>query len=199
MNPSAQETRAQGMPGAQCARSLVCKKNKHTSVVTTVTPERPGIPRAMVYGLLRALPGDHACLTPSPALLLADLTPGIGASEPHDLAVRVSTVRYTLPPASTASRPTSVTCATPPLRDGTVRDIKVIWGWGQAKFRQIRIFNGISRLPRKPRILRALELKRPYTGNPFAFANSFNDASGRAPMCWITSAAASAPSRPAFS
>ena len=28
------------MPGARCARSLVCKKSKkHTSVVTTVTPE----------------------------------------------------------------------------------------------------------------------------------------------------------------
>ena len=27
------------MPGARCARSLVCGKNKHTSVVTTVTPE----------------------------------------------------------------------------------------------------------------------------------------------------------------
>jgi hypothetical protein len=27
------------MPGAQCTRSLVCEKNKHTSVVTTVTPE----------------------------------------------------------------------------------------------------------------------------------------------------------------
>jgi hypothetical protein len=27
------------MPGAQCARSLVCEKNKHTSKVTTVTPE----------------------------------------------------------------------------------------------------------------------------------------------------------------
>ena len=66
------------MPGARCARSLVCKKNKHTSVVTTVTPEQPGIPRAMVYGLLRALPGDHACLTPSPARLLADLTPALG-------------------------------------------------------------------------------------------------------------------------
>ena len=26
----------------------------------------------------RALPGDHACLTPSPALLLADLTPTLG-------------------------------------------------------------------------------------------------------------------------
>jgi hypothetical protein len=33
-------------------------KNKHTSVVTTVTPETPGIPRAMVYGLYRALPGE---------------------------------------------------------------------------------------------------------------------------------------------
>jgi hypothetical protein len=31
--------RAQGMPGAQCARSLACKMKKHTSIVTTVTPE----------------------------------------------------------------------------------------------------------------------------------------------------------------
>src|SRR5258705_2170281 len=27
------------MPGAQCTRSLVCDKSKHTSIVTTVTPE----------------------------------------------------------------------------------------------------------------------------------------------------------------
>ena len=46
---------------------------------------------------------------------------------------------------------------------------------------------------------RSRPITKPYTGKPFAFANSFNDASGRAPMCWITSAAASAPSRPAFS
>jgi len=32
-------SRAQGMPGAQCTRSLACDENKHTSVVTTVTPE----------------------------------------------------------------------------------------------------------------------------------------------------------------
>src|SRR6266403_903291 len=31
-----------------------------------------------VYSLLRALPGDQACLTPSPARLLADLTPALG-------------------------------------------------------------------------------------------------------------------------
>jgi hypothetical protein len=38
-----------------------------------------------------------------------------------------------------------------------------------------------------------------YTGKPACFASSFSDTCGRAPMCWITSAAASAPSRPAFS
>ena len=36
------------MPGARCARSLACKIKKHTSIVTTVTPGSPGIPRAMV-------------------------------------------------------------------------------------------------------------------------------------------------------
>ena len=30
------------------ARSLACEIKKHTSIVTTVTPETPGIPRAMV-------------------------------------------------------------------------------------------------------------------------------------------------------
>jgi hypothetical protein len=33
------EQRAQGMPGAQCTRSLACNVKWHTSVVTTVTPE----------------------------------------------------------------------------------------------------------------------------------------------------------------
>jgi hypothetical protein len=36
------------MPGARCARSLACKIKKHTSIVTTVTPDTPGIPRTMV-------------------------------------------------------------------------------------------------------------------------------------------------------
>jgi hypothetical protein len=40
--------RAQGMPGARCARSLACEIKKHTSIVTTVTPDTPGIPYAMV-------------------------------------------------------------------------------------------------------------------------------------------------------
>jgi hypothetical protein len=43
------QQRAQGMPGARCARSLACSyETKHTSIVTTGSPETPGIPRAMV-------------------------------------------------------------------------------------------------------------------------------------------------------
>ena len=40
--------RAQGMPGARCTRSLVCEIKKHTSVVTTGSPETSGLPCAMV-------------------------------------------------------------------------------------------------------------------------------------------------------
>jgi hypothetical protein len=47
------------MPDAQCTRSLACKcETKHTSVVTTGSPESPGIPaRNGFNGFLRALPG----------------------------------------------------------------------------------------------------------------------------------------------
>src|SRR5260221_8349821 len=42
------------------------------------TGNHPAFPAQWFYGLLRALPGDQACLTPSPALLIADLTPASG-------------------------------------------------------------------------------------------------------------------------
>jgi hypothetical protein len=57
------------MPGARRARSLACEIKKHTSVVTTVTPEHPAFPTQWVYGLYRALPGDRAFLSPSSAEL----------------------------------------------------------------------------------------------------------------------------------
>src|SRR5712672_1910713 len=55
------------------------------------------------YGLLRALPGDQACLTPSPALLIADLTPALGRQNhttwPYASAsfVRLAIARLTPP------------------------------------------------------------------------------------------------------
>src|SRR6478672_5843848 len=114
------------MPGTQCTRSLVCKKNKHTSVVTTVTPERPAFPAQWFYGLLRALPGDHAFLTPSPALLIANLTPALGrqnhTTSPYASApfVRLALARLT-PPRPPHPVPRFVTTRDPPLlpeRDG---------------------------------------------------------------------------------
>ena len=65
-----------------------------------VQPDHSGFPRTMVYGLLRALLGDRACLPPSPSGLMIRLEPGwagcisarldasIGAPGPHDFAVR---------------------------------------------------------------------------------------------------------------
>ena len=67
------------MPGARCTRSLVCdKKQTHEHSHHGHTGNHPAFPAQWFYGLLRALPGDQACLTPSPALLIADLTPALG-------------------------------------------------------------------------------------------------------------------------
>src|SRR5258706_9119361 len=63
----------------------------------------PAFPAQWFYGLLRALPGDQACLTPSPALLIADLTPASGRQNdttwPYASAsfVRLAIARLTLP------------------------------------------------------------------------------------------------------
>jgi hypothetical protein len=51
------------MPGARCARSLACKIKKHTSIVTTVTTESPGIPPRNgfnAYNVLSPLTGSFA-------------------------------------------------------------------------------------------------------------------------------------------
>ena len=78
------------MPGARCARSLVCKIKKHTSVVTTVTPETPGIPRAMVLTASFVLsPATGLCCHRPLASFSRQLDASVGASGPHDFAVRV--------------------------------------------------------------------------------------------------------------
>src|SRR5258706_4961110 len=67
------------MPGAQCTHSLACEIDKaHERSHHRFTGVDPAFPAQWFYGLLRALPGDQACLTPSPALLIADLTPASG-------------------------------------------------------------------------------------------------------------------------
>jgi hypothetical protein len=66
------------MPGARCTRGLVCQiahRKAHTSIQGS--GGSPTSPAQWLYGLLRALPGERACLPPSPprSLLPRSLTP----------------------------------------------------------------------------------------------------------------------------
>ena len=82
------------MPGARCARSLACEIKKHTSVVTTVAPVSPGIPRAMVLTVSFVLsPVIGLVCHRRPRSCLRRLDAGVEASGPHDFAVRISTIR----------------------------------------------------------------------------------------------------------
>src|SRR5882762_6022464 len=96
--------RAQGMPGARCTRSLACEIDKaHERSHHRFTGVDPAFPAQWFYGLLRALPGDQACLTPSPPRLHADLTPASGrqnhTTSPYASAsfVWLAVARLTLP------------------------------------------------------------------------------------------------------
>jgi hypothetical protein len=104
------ECRASAAPAAACAMIVVERTR-----VSQVTPESPGIPRAMVLtAFLCALPGDRAFLPPSPAGLNRRLDTSVGVSGPHDFSVRKQTPSSGAPPASTASRPAFVTFAKRP-------------------------------------------------------------------------------------
>src|SRR6201996_4140623 len=79
-------------------------------VVTTGSPEHPAFPARWFYGLLRALPGDRAFLPPSPpGSLPRQLDASVGASGPHDFAVRIT-------------RPSSKALPRPPHPMPNVRD-----------------------------------------------------------------------------
>src|SRR5260370_42151271 len=82
------------MPGAQCTHSLACEIDKaHERSHHRYTGNNPAFPAQWFYGLLRALPGDQACLTPSPALLLADLTPASGRQNDTTSPYATSAIR----------------------------------------------------------------------------------------------------------
>jgi len=104
--PALRDQRAQGMPGARCARSLVCKVES----TRVVTPESPGIPRAMVL-TVSFVPGDRACSPPSSANSrprhpsAPKVSAGLKCRSAEDLAKAESVARL----RAGASRLTSVT------------------------------------------------------------------------------------------
>jgi hypothetical protein len=146
------ERRMLNASAAPCA-----KGKKHTSVVTTNTPKSSGVPHAMGYGLLRALPGDRSLdLSPSSLLrvsasgrrrLSTGLDASVRASGPHDLGRTGSVVRQRISDnsrtlcgesallplsapdaaASITSRPASVTIASRPSVGRDNRNIVICY------------------------------------------------------------------------
>jgi hypothetical protein len=70
--------RAQGMPGARCARSRACSVESTRVSHHGHTGKRPTFPAQWFYGLFRTLPGDRAFLSPSSADCSAHLMPASG-------------------------------------------------------------------------------------------------------------------------
>src|SRR6478672_7702604 len=128
------------MPGAQCARSLVCRKTNTRVSHHGHTGNHPAFPAQWFYGLLRALPGDQACLTPSPALPITDLTPASvrqnDTTWPYASAsfVWLAFAHLTLPRPPHPLPNVRDDSRNAPLWVGTMRDIEVIWVPWQAKF-----------------------------------------------------------------
>jgi hypothetical protein len=106
------------MPGARCARSLVCEmKGAHKHSHHGHTGNTRHSPRNGFNGFLRALPGDRAFLPPSSlrSLLLKNLISASGYQD-HTTSPSAGFARSSgAIPASTASRPTSVTIAKRPF------------------------------------------------------------------------------------
>src|SRR6266702_3056108 len=73
-NRGRRECRVPNAPTASRAKLNKAHERSHHRY----TGVNPAFPAQWFYGLLRALPGDQALLPPSPALLLADLTPTLG-------------------------------------------------------------------------------------------------------------------------
>src|SRR5215212_10431647 len=155
--------RAQGMPGARCTRSLACKNKKAHEVVTTSSPEQPGIPRAMVLtayfeispviGLFVTVACEYDSSAPGRAdFAPQNLTPA-SRRQDHTTSPSAATSFVCAPvrrsrvgprPAITIARrrcrvhripcPTSVTIAKRPSRVGRDGgDIEVIWGRREPK------------------------------------------------------------------
>src|ERR1700761_5576029 len=100
-------------------------------VVTTGSPGHPAFPARWCYGLLRDLPGDRAFLPPSPpGRLPRELDASVGASGPHDFAVRITRRSSKAPPRPPHPVPTFVTMANapPPGQDGLNKQM-ICAGW----------------------------------------------------------------------
>ena len=93
------------MPGARCTRSLACENKKAHEHSHHGHTGSPGIPYAMVLTVSFVLsPVTGLVCHRHLADTSAKLDASVGASGPHDFAVRRRALRRCAPKASTASR-----------------------------------------------------------------------------------------------
>src|ERR1700730_17457942 len=110
-NRGRRESRVLDAPAASPAKVI-----KHTSVVTTGSPKTSGLPCAMVltaYFVLSPVTGLF-CHRRLAGMLPAKLAASVGASGPHDFAVRVGAVRRQRLRVHRIPLPTFVTIAKRP-------------------------------------------------------------------------------------
>ena len=102
------EKRAQGRPGARCTRGLVCKmhKGKRTRAYR-FSGSTPAFPAQWftAYFALSPVTGLFCHRRSREALASQELDASVGASGPHDFAVRIGAL-VSRAAASIASRPT---------------------------------------------------------------------------------------------
>ena len=102
--------------------SRVCNGSGRAHTRCQVTPESPGIPHAMVYGLFRALPGAPGFLATVTREKLAsqELDTSVGVPGPHVFTVRLRCLRQKHHPRPPHPAPRFVTLRNAPLsgRDG---------------------------------------------------------------------------------
>src|SRR5438477_10971842 len=92
---SLSEERAQGKPGADCARRSRAPEHtgipcaKHMGKDYRYSRDIPAFPTQWLYGFLRALPGERRLLSPLPCQHgPAGIDATVAAPGPHDFAVR---------------------------------------------------------------------------------------------------------------
>ena len=109
---------------------------KTRELVTTVTPETPGIPRAMVLTVSSALSLVTGLVCHHRRRNFSrQLDASVGASGPHGFAVRQGALSSAAHLASIASRPTFVTIAKRPLwRSGMAAVVEVIWAENEVEY-----------------------------------------------------------------
>jgi hypothetical protein len=132
-------------PAVSCARNAQANAHEHTGSAEAVRPSlRNGFTTYSVLSPVR--PGLLVTVALKKRELLKNLTPAIGASEPHDSAVRFTRRSSKAHPRPPLPAPTSVTMANAPSRDGMAGITHVIWVERKQEYFCKRVWTGQIRL-----------------------------------------------------